>query len=328
MREQRKGRGCIEDIAAYAVAMLAIVIGLPAAVYIHVNAPQWEGPAVFTSLGLGILPALWYWRFRRYGWVVAILAAVLLATSLGLALFHGWETQAMALIIVAAIALAVFIFVGLARLERSFEARMRARGRELNGDPLFRRAVLFRDDGQRITVYPRRRRLFFMCVGQAAILAALGCAFAFLRVDNPVLWVGLGLLTLILISVFLATLYRLVILRPSLEIGPDGIRDSGSLLWTGVGLVRWDNILAVFPTIRTAGRINYRYLDIMVSDLPAIRKRLPLLKRLVLSNTYTHMSQILIGQSLLETPVEALAEQIAQYIEDHAPPGWRNASGE
>jgi hypothetical protein len=61
----------------------------------------------------------------------------------------------------------------------------------------------------------------------------------------------------------------------------------------------------------------------MVADLPALRRRLPLLKRLALRNTFSGMSQLLIMQSMLETPVDDLAQQIDQYVGDHAPPGWR-----
>ena len=119
------------------------------------------------------------------------------------------------------------------------------------------------------------------------------------------------------------TLYRLVIRRPSLVVGPDGILDSGSFIWSGVGLVHWNEILAVYPATRTSGPVKNHFLDIMVSDLPAIRRRLPFLKRLSLRNTFSGMSQLLIMQTMLETPVDDLAQQIAHYVEGHAPPGWR-----
>jgi hypothetical protein len=38
------------------------------------------------------------------------------------------------------------------------------------------------------------------------------------------------------------------------------------------------------------------------------------------------MSQVLIMQMMLETPVDDLAQQIAHYVEGHAPPGWREGS--
>ena len=56
------------------------------------------------------------------------------------------------------------IFVNLSRITRRMKSAMRAIGEEINGDPLFRREAHFRDDGQRIAVYPRRRRLVIDCV--------------------------------------------------------------------------------------------------------------------------------------------------------------------
>jgi hypothetical protein len=324
--------GCVVNIAMFGIAMLVFIVAFPAAACVHVNAPQWETLAVFVSLGLSILPALWYWRVKRHGWAASVLAGLFLTFGFSAALFHGWETQAAALVTVAIVLGSVIVFIGMTRAIRrlavAMETSMRAAGEELNGDPLFRRAVLFRDDGQRITVYPRRRRLVFACLAQGVILAGIACVFAFVRTADLRIWISLGLVACVLFPIFLATLYRLLIRKASLEIGPDGIFDSGSLLWSGVGLIRWDEILAVFPTTRSSGRVKQHFLDIMVTDLPEIRKRLPLLKRLALSSTYSRMSQVLIGQSLLATPVDDLAQQVDQYVATHAPPGWRDRAAE
>lgn len=323
MRQRRKRPAWVENVAMFCVATLVYFIAFPAAIYMHENAPKWEALAVFVSLGLGLLPVLWYWRFRHYGWVVAIISEFFLIFSFTAAFFQGWEVVALALVNVAVILLVVAMFVWTARLTKRFESAMRTTGEDLNGDPLFRRDVLFRDDGQRITVYPRQRRLILSCVIQAAILAGIGCVFAFVRTDDLGVWIGLGICACLLIIFFPVTLYRLVIRKPALVVGPDGILDSGSFIWSGVGLVHWNEILAVYPATRTSGWIKQHFLDIMVADLPAIRRRLPLLKRLALRNTFSGMSQLLIMQSMLETPVDDLAQQIDQYVGVHAPPGWR-----
>ncbi len=329
MREKSRWQGCFENVAIFAIAIPAGVIALLMAIYVHENAYQWEAPVVFISLGLGILPALWYWHQRRHGWVVSIIAAVFLAISFGTALSHGWGVQALALVIVATVVIVVASSANFARAKRRLEAAMRASIEERAGDPLFRRDVLFRDDGQRIMVYPRRRRLLLMCVGQVAFLVGIASVFAFVRTDDPrvwILWIGSGLLACILIPVFLATLHRTLIRKPALVVGPDGILDNGSLPGSGVGLIRWDEILAVYPITRTSGWLKQHFLDIMVADLPIIRRRLPLLKRVALRTTYSRMSQVLIMQSMLETPVGDLTQQIDQYVTDHAPPGWREGA--
>lgn len=324
----RKQRKRVENAAIFAIGLLAFITAFPSTVYVHENAHQWEAPAVLVSLGLGVLPILWYWRMRRYGWVAAILSALFLTFSFTSALFHGWEAQASALVSVGLVIGAAFIFIGMARVTRRVESAMRTVGEDLGGDPLFRRETLFHDDGQRIIEYPRRRRLVLSCVAQAALLTGIGCAAAFLRTNDPLQWPVIGLAACALLAGWLATLYRLVIRRPSLVVGPDGIFDSGTLIWSGVGLVRWDEILAVFPDIRSSGGVKNHFLTIIVTDLPAIRKRLPLLKRLALRGTYSSMSQLLIPQSLLEAPVDDLAAQIARYVEAHAPPGWREGKAE
>lgn len=325
MSKRRKGA---EGAAMWAIGLLAYFTTFPAAVYVHENARVWEGPAVFVSFGLGVLPVLWYWRTRRFGWVAGALSTMLLLFSFTTALFHGWQAQASALILVATGVFLVVFFVSMVRLTQRVELVMREVGEELDGDPLFRRETLFRDDGQRITVYPRRRRLFIRLIAQGAVLAGTGWGLVFLRVDDIGLHIMLGLITCLMVAVFLATLYRLVICRPSLVVGPDGLLDNGTVLWSGVGLIRWDEILTVMPTTRSSGWVKQHFLSILVADLPRIRKRLPLLKRLALRNTYSGMSQLLIEQALLETPIGDLDEQIARYVETHAPPGWLTGAAE
>jgi len=55
------------------------------------------------------------------------------------------------------------------------------------------------------------------------------------------------------VNYLLAHIYRLAIRKPSLVVGPDGIFDDGTLIWSGVGLLRWNEILAVTPDARKQG---------------------------------------------------------------------------
>jgi hypothetical protein len=321
----RKRRKWVENMAIGAIAVLAGVIAFPAGIYLDENAPQWEAPAVFISLGLSVLPVLWYWRIRRFGWVVATLSSVLLMVSFMAALAHGWGNQAGAVLTAAVCIIMVAFFVDMSRTTRQLESAMRAIGEELNGDPLFSTPTLFRDDGQRISVYPRRSRLLTAAVAQVALLAGIGWLFAYLSANDSPFWIAIGLLICApLLGVLLGTLFRLTIHRPALVVGPDGILDGGALVWSGVGLISWDEILSVTPSTRSAGWVKQHFLDIMVTDLPAIRRRLPLLKRLALFNSYSGMSRVLISQLMLETPTDELASQIAEYVASHAPSGWRD----
>jgi len=319
----QKRRTWVNDAAKYAFIFVILVTAVPFAAYVHENASHWEVPAAVASLVLGVLSLLWYWRTKRYGWVVAILALEFLTFAFISVLILGGEALALALLFGVSIAYIVAIIVNGSRVTRRVESSMRAFGEGINGDPLFRRQAHFRDDGQRIVVYPRQRRLIIGVVSQAAILAGIVVAFALWRsVDTILLWILLAPFACLLLLIFPAWLYRLVAHKPSLVAGPDGILDDATLTWSGVGLLRWDEVLSVTPTTRSSGRMTYHYLDIMVTDLPAIRRRLPLLKRFGLRNTNSGMSQLLIGQSMLETPVADLAEQIDRYVKTHAPAGW------
>src|SRR6185437_15214203 len=111
MRQQRKRPEWVKNIAMLGIGILVYLVAFPAAIYMHENAPQWEALAVFVSLGLGLLPVFWYWRFRRYGWVVAIISGLFLTFSFTAALLHGWELVALALVNVAVIVLVVVMSV-------------------------------------------------------------------------------------------------------------------------------------------------------------------------------------------------------------------------
>ena len=90
MREEGRWHGCVENIAMFGIAMLVFIVAFPVVAYVHEDAHQLEALAVFISLGLGILPALWYWRVRRHGWIASTLAGLFLTFSFTAALFHRW----------------------------------------------------------------------------------------------------------------------------------------------------------------------------------------------------------------------------------------------
>src|SRR5262249_29125790 len=117
-----------------------------------------------------------------------------------------------------------------------------------------------------------------------------------------------------------ALLFRVVARRPSLVVGPEGIRDGGSLLVTGVGLLRWQELLGVTTIARARGRVTVQHLGIRVTDIQAIRHRQPLGKRLASPLFGWRLpATIAIAPVLLDRPADALAQQITQYVQTHAP---------
>jgi hypothetical protein len=325
----RGRRQRLENLAGASIIVLVMLTAFPSAFYVHANASQWETPGVFVSLGLGLVPAAWYFRTKRYGWVASILSGELLGFSFMSALFHGWEAVAITLAYAGIGAGAVVTSVLTYRILRRAESAMREVGEELSEAGILRDDALFRDDGERIIVYPNRRRFLLRCVSQALFLATIAGAFILFKVDNIVVLCFFGLIVSPLVALFLLYLLRLMTRRPTLIVGPDGILDQGSLVAAGMGLLRWHEILSVESCARSTRQSTYHYLSIVVADVQAIRKRQPLWKRLMLGSiVQSFPSQVAIGQSVLDAPVNELAEQIRHYVQTHAPAGWLDMGGD
>lgn len=324
----RRKHGWVNGLTGYAVGVFICATTFPAAFYLHVNARQWEAPAIFISLGLGLIPAIWYFRTKRYGWLVGTSSGLLLGFSMMCAILHGWESQVVALVMASAGALFVAVFAFGWRVTRRTESALRALGDELNGNPHLRGGTLFRDDGARITVYPNRRSLLVQCAFQGTLLAVIGAIAWLMRGSVSIVLVAFCFVFALLALSFLAMLSRLLIRRPTLVVGPDGIFDHGSLFGTGTGLLRWDEILDVSPLVRPAGFVTHRYLALLVSDIRTIRTRQSLWKRGALRFTALAPSTLTIWQGMLDVPITDLVVRISDYAEAHAPPGWYARDGE
>ncbi len=324
----------MKSLAEFGILMLTMSMAFMAAVYVHEHVRQWEAPAVFVSLGLGMLPAVWYFRTKRFEWLAGIVSVVLLGFSLMSAFLHGWKDQAQVVIGIAGCVFFAVVVILTFRIRRRVTSTLRALDEEMNGVAPFRRDVLFRDDGERITVYPSWRRLLPQCGLMVCFLAIFGGIFVafFADITNGhrhtrdvtelIVMLVVGFLEGVLVVVFVAMLYRLAIRRPTLVIGPDGISDHGSLYGTGVGLLRWHEIVSVAPYANSSSRVAQRYLDIVVTDAAAVRRRQPLWKRIPLRLIKLSPWSIGIWQGLLSVPVDDLAGQIDNYVKAHAPSGW------
>jgi hypothetical protein len=320
----KRARGCLEPLRAWAIGM---VVGIPAflaVVYFHEHAARWEPAAIFSSLVPGVALTLLYFRRGRLGWLIGMAGGMFLMFSFTLALFHGWAVQAEVVFGAGGILLFVGMLILMSRARWSFHKAMGAINADMQDHALVHSNALFRDDGERMVVYPNRRWLLPQCAFQALLLAGLGGVLAFAPIHNPIVWWALWIFACVLMTVFLAVLYRLLIRKPTLIVGPDGILDNGSLLATGRGLLRWDEILTAIPHATTSsGFVTNRYLLIVVPDGRAIRKRQPLWKQLlILLLVQASPFRLTIWQGLLDVPADELATRIARYVQTHAPPGW------
>lgn len=317
----KSARGCLERLREWAIAMVVFSLAFVGGAYIHEHAVRWEPAAIFGALVLGVALTILYFWGGRLGWLMGVVGGLFLLFSLTLALFHGWELQAEAVVGVGAVLLVVGMLILSLRVTRT---GMDAINAAMRDHALVRSNALFRDDGERIVVYPNRRRLLLQCPFQALPLAGLGAVLAFAPIHNPLVWWALGLGMCVLMTAFLALLYRLLIRMPTVIVGPDGILDNGSLMATGRGLLHWDEILTVRPYATTSsGLVTNRYLLIVVSNGRAIRKRLALWKR-VLTLLLVQVSpfRLILWQGLLDVSAGELARRIERYVKTHAPPGW------
>jgi hypothetical protein len=138
---------------------------------------------------------------------------------------------------------------------------------------------------------------------------------------------GFGLLAGVLGLISALCAIRLIMRSPSLVIGPDGIFDNASMTIVGRGLLRWDEILAVSQLDDKRTRsVTYHYLCIDIADVKAVRQRQAPWKRLlalVAMRPVTPGSVTLI-RALLDRSPNQLADEILEYVAQHAPTGWRS----
>jgi hypothetical protein len=205
---------------------------------------------------------------------------------------------------------------------------------------------LFREDGERIVVYANRGALLRQTFMQIVVVALFVGGYLWLSATLLTgLWqivIGLGLaliLGLVLLIMSLA-LVRLTMRGPTLIVNADGIVDNGSLIATGRGLLRWNEVLGVENIVVDVGSYPLRFrsiakawngaFDINLVDFSAVRQRQPLWKRVL--GVVTGGKQVLgprLYRGLLDRPAAELVAQINDYIKRHAPPGsWHSRLAE
>jgi hypothetical protein len=188
--------------------------------------------------------------------------------------------------------------------------------------------VRFREDGERIVVYPSRWRLARHAVYAGMLALQAGVLIYLLQGFGPVVVVGLGFLAAFGLIHFLDYLPRLLWRWPALIVNSDGITDRASAGVTGVGLIPWHELESVVDAGR-APRGSYAELAISPISRSRLERRLPLLKRLFLglhSALTLNFGPIYISSLFLTDPPAQIARRIASYVESHAPAGYIDPS--
>jgi hypothetical protein len=300
------------------VVILDIAVAFGTAIYSLAYARTWEVPGILVSLTVGALIVGWFTRVRQHGWLVANLAGTAFGISFALAIVHGWENQAFVAVIVTFLAWQTAAPVIRARIQTRQEIASRAMAVATRG------TAQFRDDGERIVVYPNREQLLRRLLRVTAFTALFTALFAFgLASQNVLLQVLCALAGAYMVSFALLLLYRMLVRRPTLLIGSEGITDFGSLTASGVGLIAWDEIWSIGQGRTSSRRSAQPTLEISVVDPHAVRRRMPPVKRLASVVLLVSGSlSFAIWQDLLDEPVARLIERIGQYVETHDPEGW------
>lgn len=335
----RRKRGWWHAPAGWALAFAVSLPGALLATPVDQYSGAWALPAEYAGLAVALAVTVGFFVVKRHSWLLAAPLSFGLSFSFGLALIEGWSAQIKMAIAVAQVALvAGVITLSIATIvvtSRGLRRVNRARGEFTRdvGDRIVHEG-LFREDGERITVYPNRGRLVLRALTTVAALALLvaGGVWALMIAPNvfsrTVIALCLGILLCFGGVATLLTLIRTVMTSPTLVASADGILDNGSMIVTGRGLLRWTETLDVEEVLYSPNRaITYHVLDIHVLNPRDIDRRQPLWKR-ALAN-FAGRRQFMgfrIPRPLLDRPPAALVTEIDRYINTHAPKGgWHKA---
>jgi hypothetical protein len=175
----------VREWAMVMVVLIAVFIpSFTGGVAFHQNLPQREPAAIFGSLVPGVALTLLYFQRGRLGWLRGIVGGLFLGFSLTLALLHGWEIQAEAVIGAGAVLFMVSRFIVLFRTRRRFNKTMDTVNTALLDPTDGHSTTLFRDDGERLVIYPNRRRLLLQTALLALLFVVPGSVLAFVPIDN------------------------------------------------------------------------------------------------------------------------------------------------
>lgn len=316
-------------ILGWILSIGMVFASIPVGDYVDGHLSVWAATLTWSALIIGVLASISYFGPGLPGWLVGAIIGFTAGFCFGMAMVNGWQTQALTAIFILKLVLvvgSVGVFVATMWWTRRFNRLFVDFTREIGA--ITRTDMLFTDDGVRILVYPDRMRLLIYAAFMITITVVFAVGFHWATTSDTPQWLSLGL-GLLFVTCGLASglpVIRFFMRTPSLVIGPDGILDNATVVVTGRGLLRWDEILAVLPVDSKRGLgVAYHYLVIVIADVDAVRQRQALWKVLLgFVAPRPWPSSVAIFRALLDRPPEALADEIVRYAVEHAPNGWHS----
>jgi len=183
--------------------------------------------------------------------------------------------------------------------------------------------VIFRDDGERIVVYPTRWQLTAHATLAASIAFLSFGALLVFRFDDMRPVVALGAFGIIGLIGLVPDLMRLAPRRPALIVTSAGIEDHASLHVVGTGLIPWREIGGVYSTPGDLLHGRFAALVIITRDEEALLARQHPFKRSLLRlMSRFNFGDIHISSLLLSEAPAAVAARINAFVKTHAPPNY------
>jgi hypothetical protein len=163
-----------------------------------------------------------------------------------------------------------------------------------------------------IVIYPSRLKGCALLLG-AIMFVGLGIVFVCFRREMHISLAAILITSCVGVPFFgtcaLYYFYRIIVHRPALVVGEQGIVDNATAL--AVGFLRWDEIEKVTPY----SYMGQAMLGIFPKDLSGVLARQGWLKRHLLSmNQGLGCAPINIPQAMLPITVHALANRIEQHL--------------
>ncbi len=222
-----------------------------------------------------------------------------------------------ALIGLAFLVVSVAIALNLRKRDRLLNETVR----EIADDQPF---VTLPDDGQTIRVYADKSRVVRYML-QLTILGGICTAAGVGMWSDPQYQIGAVLMLLcdLLLGIYLLLgVARLISRTPVLIVSSEGITDNATLIATGMGMIRWREILGLLILSRSQSRSAgsrsrfARYLTIVADDHTIVRAQ-ALWKRALLVLFGSSICVVSIHEFLLPMPLEELQAQIEEYLRAH-----------